>query len=421
MITIRHPHQARAFNDKARFKFLLVGRRGGKTYLIVEDMLKTISTAPFGAEIFYIGPTLQQAYELIWDALEDRMFELNWKFSPLISKRRFELSNKRRIYVIGAEKIRRIRGHKVYRVYLDEIAFMEQDLGAIWRAVRPALSDYKGGAVVATTPNGKGTQAYNFYLETLKKQDWKAFSWRTIDSPFIDPNEIEDAKREMDEKSFAQEYLAEWQSFEGLAYYNFNEAMHIKKTEPINTSAPVILSFDFNVNPTSILAVQEKVHNDLTLMQFKKEYSQKNSSTIDTVRSFCEDHKDLAGSIRIKVRGDSTGKSRTSVTGRSDYYYIEELLMNYGFNFQLEVLPKNPAIVDRVSVVNAYLKNVKGESRIEIDPSCTELIRDLSSQVLEGRFPSDKNNIGHKADACGYCVWFDYLMRQRKPQGTIQL
>lgn len=414
---LKHVKQIEALNDPTRFKFWLAGRRGGKTVAIVEDILESLANCPAGGEIFYIGPTNGHAIELIWEKLEERLDELRWKYKPRISKQRFEFSRGRKIYVIGAEKIRRIRGHKVWRAYLDEVAFFEVQLSDVWKAVRPALSDLKGRAVCATTPNGKGTDAYDFYLATLSKPDWKYFHWYTLDNPYIDPEEIEAAKREMDPISFRQEYMASWESFEGLAYYCFDENLHIKKQPPIEPEKPVILAFDFNVNPTTLLVHQR----DGETIRFKKEYSQKNSSTPATVRTFCEDHKELAQKLVIKIRGDSSGNARKSVVGRSDYEAVKEMLSLYGFNYQYEVPSVNPSIIDRVANANGYLKNVYGQHRVEFDPTMKDTIRDLSSQELDGRFPSDRNNLGHKADAVGYTLWWESIHSKRKEQRTIEL
>lgn len=413
----KHEKQLKAFQDKTRFKYILAGRRGGKTELIVEDIIKTATTMPPGAEIFYIGPTNQQAKEIVWERLEERMSIDKWSYRDFISKQCFYLPRKRKIYVIGAEKIRRIRGHKVARAYLDEVAFFEQDLFQIWRAVRPALSDLKGGAIVSTTPNGKGTQAYDFYLSAMRTKDWTYHHWLTIDNPGIDPQEIEDAKNEMDEKSFRQEYMATWEAFEGLAYYNFNENIHIKKQEPISTEYPLILHFDFNVNPTSLVLGQK--YGDV--YRLKKEYSIKNSSTEKTVENFCEDFKHLKDSIELRIRGDSTGRNRSSETGRANYETVHEILDVNGFHYLHEVPAKNPSPIDRVQHVNNYLMNARKVHRLEVDPSCTDTIRDLSSQVLEGRFPSDKNNLGHKADAIGYGIYWDWINTRDVKSSTIQL
>lgn len=412
---MKHHKQIAAYKDPARFKYILAGRRGGKSELIVEDIAKSVSIMPPESDIFYIGPTNQMAKETIWNRLDQRFRQNGYKFEPYTSKQVFEFSNKRLVYVIGGEKIRRVRGHRVFKGYLDELAFFESDLNEVWSAIRPALSDLKGKAIVSTTPNGKGTQAYDFYLDSLKKEDWTYHHWYSLDNPGMDPQEIEDAKREMDEKSFKQEYMAAWESYEGLAYYNFDELIHVKKQPPIDDNMPVILHFDFNVNPTTLL-IGQKYPN---MYRFLKEYSHKNQSTEYTIGKFCEEFKDKAGQWHLKIRGDASGNNRSSNTGFADYYYVQNKLKEYGFSYEYQVKASNPSIVDRVRHVNGYLKNGLGQHRVEFDPSMTDTIRDLSSQETDGRHPSDKNNLGHKADALGYGIYWDWLTtRDDKPKSS---
>lgn len=409
---MKHLKQIEVKRDKTRNKFLLTGRRGGKTTYLCEDILSSLAECPDRGELFYIGPTNQMASELMWEPLEDRLDELGWKYQPRISKQRFEFSRGRKIYLIGAEKIRRIRGHKVFRLYLDELAFFEQPLDQVWKAARPTLTDLGGRVIASTTPNGKGTQAYDFFMQVLSKEDWKTFTWNTTDNPFIDPLEIEQARRDMDEKSFRQEYEASWESFEGLAYYNFSEATHIVPCGTLDWNLDIAACYDFNVNPTTILITQS-IPNRVFV---RKEFSNKNSSTIDTTEEMCKWLRSQLpenAPLSVDVHGDAAGNNRHSSTGKSDYYYVEEIFKKYQINFRFKVMAKNPHPPDRVAHVNAWLKNVVGDSRIEIDPQCKDLIRDLSSQELDGRYPSDKNNLGHKADAFGYYICWKQLVGSR--------
>ena len=398
--------------------YLVCGRRGGKSYTLIERILAKADCQPPKSDIYYIGPTNQQAKELAWDPIEERLYELGWQYKDLVSKSRFELSHGRKIYVIGAEKISRIRGHKCWHVVFDELAYFSQPFNQVWhRAARPTLSDLRGSADFATTPDGKGTEAYDVWRAAQGAENWQTFSWHTKDNPWISDDEIEEAKLDLDEVSFRQEYEATWESYEGNAYYNFSENIHIKDCGTIDYDKPLHLCFDFNVNPTS-LVLSQRVGD---AMFYRKEYSEANSSTEETVRHFCEEHLGQRDKITIKIRGDASGKNRSSNTGRSDYYYAEEMLRENGYAYSREVPSKNPAIIDRVKYVNGWLKPMRGDARIIVDPSCTDLIRDLSSQGLDGRVPSKKNNLGHKADALGYDIYWEHINSQRKPQRTIQL
>lgn len=413
----KNQKQIDAFNDPARYKFLLCGRQSGKTTLIKWDIAKTITEMPANSDLFYIAPSNQHGYDLMWEPIDDLFTYLEWDYQTHQTSQVFYLPGRRKLYITGAEKIRKIRGHRVYKVYLDEVAFFEKDLESIWRAVVPSLATTNGKAIFATTPNGTGSQAYTFYMNNRHRKDWSFHTWFSTDNPAVSQKEIDEARENLDEASFKQEYEASWQSYGELAYYNFNEQVHVKKQEPFDFNSPVIMHFDFNVNPTSLVLAQREAQ----MYRFKKEYSLKNSSTIKTVETFCEDFKEHKSKIHLKIRGDATGNSRKSNTGYADYHYIKEILTANGYPFQYEVLASNPSIIDRVQHVNNYLMNANGKHRLEFDPSCVETIRDLSSQPLEGRFPSDKNGLGHKADAIGYGVYWDWKINRESPSSTIQL
>lgn len=404
-------------DDPTRHSFWLAGRRGAKTTGFREDLLLSTRNWPVETDIFYIGPTNQQAMELIWDQLTERLEQLRWKHRPLISRQRIDFSHRRKIYVIGAEKIGRVRGHKSWRVYLDELAYFNTPLDTVWKAVRPTLTDVKGRCKAGTTPDGKGSEAYDFYMAAKRKSNWSVHQWVTMDNPGIPKSELEEAMQDMDPVSFRQEYLATWETFGNLAYYTFDENEHLKPCSQFDYDYPVWLTLDFNVNPTSLLMAQEvRGHHFL-----RKEYSEPNSSTENTVESFCKDFQEDKRNMKIKITGDATGKARKSNTGESDYHYVEEMLTAYGYNYEMDVPKSNPPIVDRVKHTNAYFKNARKQSRVTIDPHCVDTIRDFSSQQLAGRHPSDKNNLGHKADAWGYYVHNDYENKLIAPNRQIQL
>lgn len=410
-----NPKQVDAYLSTSRFNFYLAGRRGGKTHLKKNRITKKAFTCPAGGEIFYVGPTNKSAKDLIWEPLNDRLLDLGWWFKPRVSERVIYLSEGRKIHIIGAEKIRSIRGHKVWHCFLDEVGYFTTALRDIVQAVRPALSDLKGGMDMGTTPPGKGTDVHDFYLDILGRPEWGIHMWKTIENPWIDPAEIEAAKRELDEKSFRQEYEATWESYEGIAYYNFDENLHVVKQPVLNLAEPVHMCFDFNVDPTTLIMGQR----DGDMLRYKREYSFNNSSTVTTVKSFCEDYKNEAKHMLLLIRGDAAGSSRKSTTGFSDYKYVFDILNQYGFKYKFEVASSNPPIVDRVNTVNGWLKPLVGSHRVEIDPSCKNLIRDLSSQERDGRFLSDKNNLGHKADAMGYDIYFESQRSKHKQKTTL--
>jgi phage terminase large subunit-like protein len=111
------------------------------------------------------------------------------------------------VQIRSADDPQSLRGEGLDYAVLDECAYMKE---AAWsEALRPALSDRKGGALFISTPHG-----LNFFRDLwLRGQDgtfpdWQSWTFKTRDNPYIDPDEIEAARASMPSRIFLQEYEA---------------------------------------------------------------------------------------------------------------------------------------------------------------------------------------------------------------------
>lgn len=106
------------------------------------------------------------------------------------------------------------RGRKYGLVIVDEAA-MARYLEECWeQAVRPTLTDYSGGAWFFSTP--KGINYFHKLHSRGLSEDWQEWAGHhapTTANPYIDPGEVEDARRSLPELVFKQEYLAEFVTF----------------------------------------------------------------------------------------------------------------------------------------------------------------------------------------------------------------
>lgn len=113
-----------------------------------------------------------------------------------------------------------LRGEGLDLVVIDETADVQR---TVWHdAVRPALSDRRGDALIIGTPKGRGNLFYELYLKGIHDAEWGSFQMPTWTNPFIPKSEIEQAKLDMPLRTFRQEYGAEFVSFEGRVYENFD-------------------------------------------------------------------------------------------------------------------------------------------------------------------------------------------------------
>ena len=206
-----HPAQLQIFNSDKRFKVVAAGRRFGKSRLAAWILLiKALQSD--SKDVFYIGPTFQQAKDIMWGMLKDLGRDLILAAHENTAV--LTLINGRKIYLKGSDRPDTLRGVGLAYVVLDEYASMKP---VVWeQIIRPTLSDVKGGALFIGTPAGKN-HFYEIWQEAKdeKKEDWEAFQYNSIDNPILDPEEIKVARETMSTQAFRQEFEASFVSFTG--------------------------------------------------------------------------------------------------------------------------------------------------------------------------------------------------------------
>jgi len=107
-----------------------------------------------------------------------------------------------------------LRGEGLDLAILDEAAFVPGD---VWqKQIRPALSDRKGRGLFISTPNGEGDWFHEAYLRAEKgTPGWRAWRLPSWTNPYLDPEEIAEARSNLPSIVFRQEFGAEFVSAAG--------------------------------------------------------------------------------------------------------------------------------------------------------------------------------------------------------------
>lgn len=218
-----HSAQLEVFNDPARFKVVVAGRRFGKTYLsavtLLLEALKEESASGkelASKEIYYVAPTFSQGKEILWSLLKS--LAKTEKEGGLIASAyentaTITLVNGRRISIKGADRPDSLRGVGLSYCVMDEYAMMKSD---VWELIiQPALSDVEGGALFIGTPSGKN-HFYDLFEKARIKptgyDDWQAWQFESLRNPTLSAKEIARAIGTMSVSAARQEYGA---SFNG--------------------------------------------------------------------------------------------------------------------------------------------------------------------------------------------------------------
>lgn len=221
-----HKAQLEIFNAPERFKVVAAGRRFGKSRLAAWILLIKALQSP-SKDVFYVAPTFQQAKDVIWAMLKELGHEVIVAAHENTGV--LTLVNGKKISLKGSDRPDTLRGVGLSYCVIDEYASIKPQ---VWeQIIRPALADVKGGALFIGTPAGRN-HFWDLYKYADEENDpeWAAFHYTSFDNPFIDPAEIEAAKKTLSTFSFRQEFMS---SFEASASDIFKESwIKYDKEEP---------------------------------------------------------------------------------------------------------------------------------------------------------------------------------------------
>lgn len=182
-----------------------MGRRWGKSTCGVEDIVK--EGLRIKGMYWWVAPTYQLSM-IAWRKLLEEIPRGMIK-SIVKSEHMIQLVNGSPIYFKSADAPDRLVGEGLRGLVVDEAPRCKQE---IWDYnLRPTLSDKKGWAMFIGTPKSHNW----FHTMWLRgrdpnEPDYESFTFPSIDNPYLPEGEIDEAKRQIPERAFRQEYLAEF-------------------------------------------------------------------------------------------------------------------------------------------------------------------------------------------------------------------
>lgn len=408
---VKHPERTAAIQSEKRFKILHAGRRSYKSE-IAKRWLVSLIRQDFreGKQLpyFYAAPTHQQVKRVAWKDLKDLVPPSWLAGSPSETDLLIKTKWGAQIELHSLDKAERMEGVGYGGGVVDEYGNAKGD---VWDAhIRPALSDHKGPAMMIGVPEGRN-HYYEKHLGAISGElaEWGSWGWHS--DTVLDADEIRNAKAEMDELVFRQEYGGEFVSWTGKAYHAFDPDLNCR-TSSHSPLDELWLCFDFNISPGVAAIIQPR--DDNTDDVIGEVWIPRHSNTRLVCERLREDWGDHQG--QVYCYGDTTGGNPGSakVMG-SDWDIVEDMLRpTFGDRLRLRVPAGNPRERARVNTVNKRLANTLGERKLFIDgEKAPHVVRDLDGvPLLEGgNGQLDKKHdpaLTHISDAIGYCLHYEY-------------
>ncbi len=376
-----------------RFKVLISGRRFGKTYLAITEMMKYAALP--NQRIWYVAPTLKMAKDICWSNLKEVLHQFNWiedinETTLTITMRKSNST----ISLKSADMPDSLRGTGLNFLVLDE--FSDIPKRTWFEVLRASVSDTLGSVFMCGTPRGYGNWSYEMFLKGKQDKEWDSFQYTTLDGGMVNKSEIEQARSDLDQRTFRQEFEGTFENYSGAIYYNFHPVDSVVDKQ-IDWTKPLHIGMDFNVSPMSAAVAQ--VERDK--LYFVDEVVIYGSNTDE----MCEEIRNRYGTkLPIFIYPDPAARQRkTSAGGKTDL----SILQNAGFDVKAK--PRHTAVRDRINTVNSRLKDSKGVRHIFISKYCRTLIKGLQRQTYkeDTNIPNKEDGFDHMNDALGYLV--DYI------------
>lgn len=209
---------------------------------------------------------------------------------------------------------------------------------------------------------------------TLQKE-FKYIPAKVTDNPYIDQDWVDSKKATLAPLLFKMFIEGDWDVNlnENAWLFAFNRAIHIaQKPLTINPYEQVILSFDFNHSPASCLVMQNIV--GLGLFVYDEHFMDGGTEAL------CEVVEPLYRDYLLKITGDSSGWSKSSLSGM----YENDRDVNVDYNIIWKAFSTEPdtstrGVNPRLAYSRSLINHIFRNYPVFIDPRCTKLIEELET------------------------------------------
>ena len=221
-------------NPKYRFVCAALSRRQGKTY-IANVIGQLVSLVP-GSNILIMSPNYSLS-QISFDLQRQLIKHFDLEVTKDNAKDKvIELSNGSTIRMGSVNQVDSTVGRSYDLIIFDEAALADGK-DAFNVALRPTLDKENSKAVFISTPRGRNNWFADFYHRGFSDEfdDWASIQATYHENPRISDNDIHEAKKAMSAAEFSQEYLADFNTYEGQVW-NFNFETQVGDFERLDTS-----------------------------------------------------------------------------------------------------------------------------------------------------------------------------------------
>ncbi len=242
-------------NPKYRFICGAVSRRQGKTY--ISNIIGQLTALVPNTNILLMSPNYALS-QISFDLQRQLIKHFDLEVTKDNAKDRvIELSNGSTVRMGSINQVDSCVGRSYDLIIFDEAALVD-GRDAFNIALRPTLDKENSKALFISTPRGRNNWFADFYYRGFTDQfpEWCSVKATYHENPRFSEEDILEARNSMSQAEFDQEYMADFNTYEGQIWkFNFEEC--IADLEELDTSKmDVIAGLDVGYkDPTALCVV----------------------------------------------------------------------------------------------------------------------------------------------------------------------
>ena len=201
-------------NPKYRFVCAAVSRRQGKTY--ISNIIGQLVCLVPNSHVLLMSPNYSLS-QISFDLQRNLIKHFDLEVTRDNAKDKvIELSNQSTIRMGSINQVDSVVGRSYDLIIFDEAALTD-GRDAFNVALRPTLDKDNSKAMFISTPRGRNNYFAEFYYRGYSDEfpEWLSIKATWHENPRVSEDDIKEAKKTMSEAEFNQEYLADFNVFEG--------------------------------------------------------------------------------------------------------------------------------------------------------------------------------------------------------------
>ena len=221
-------------NPKYRFICAAISRRQGKTY--ISNIIGQLICLVPNSHVLLMSPNYSLS-QISFDLQRNLIKHFDLEVIRDNAKDKvIELSNNSTIRMGSINQVDSVVGRSYDLIIFDEAALVDGRV-AFNVALRPTLDKDNSKAIFISTPRGRNNYFAEFYYRGFTDEfpEWASIKATWHENPRVSEEDIKEARKTMSESEFAQEYMADFNVYEGQIW-SFNHESQIADLDNFDTS-----------------------------------------------------------------------------------------------------------------------------------------------------------------------------------------